>query len=118
MSSQQELIGIHCSACFTKTFPKREFCPNCRSRELTEWNVPQQGTIYSYTVINFPIDKYDDAPYYVGLIAVSSEKKPLITAQLKFKEGQDLQIGQKVTLAVIKNYGPYQRNIVIATLDE
>lgn len=49
---------------------------------------------------------------------MSSEKKPLITAQLKFNDSNSLQIGQKVNLAVIKNYGPFNRNIVLATLVE
>lgn len=118
MESQQEIIGVQCSVCSEKTFPKRNFCPNCRSTNLVDWTVPNQGTIYSYTIVNFPIEKYDEAPYYVGLIAVSSDKKPLITAQVKFQKDENLKIGQKASLSVLNNFGPYHRNIIIATLDE
>ena len=116
MNSQQDIIGVQCLDCSAQTFPKRNFCPNCRSSNLTDWSVPRQGLIYSYTIVNFPIDKYDDAPYYVGLISVGSNKKPLITAQIRFSDADKLKIGQIVTLSVNKNFGPYNRNIVIASI--
>lgn len=118
MNAQQDIIGIQCSNCSTKSFPKRNFCPNCRNTNLNEWLVPQKGSIYSYTIVNFPIDKYEDAPYYVGLISVGSERKPLITAQIKFTDVSKLKIGQIVSLSVNKNFGPYNRNIIVAKLDE
>ena len=114
----QDILGIQCSDCSTKTFPKRNFCPNCRSTKLVEWKVPTEGIIYSYTIVNFPIEKYEDGPYYVGLISVEKNKKPLITAQIKFDDGNNLKIGQKVHLSVNKNFGPYNRNIVVASIDE
>lgn len=116
--STQELIGVQCSDCSTKTFPKRTFCPSCRSTNLKDWNVPSKGVIYSYTIVNFPIERYEDAPYYVGLISVESTSKPLITAQLKFSEPEKIKIGQNVTLSVNNNFGPFNRTIVLASIDE
>ena len=114
----QAITGIVCSDCMTKTFPKRIFCPHCRSTNLTPWDIPSTGIIFSYTIVNFPIEKYEEAPYYVGLISVGEDKKPLITAQLKFFDLNKLQIGQKVHISVNLNFGPYNRNILVATLDE
>lgn len=116
--SSQEILGVQCTSCSTKTFPKRNFCPNCRGTKLKDWIVPSEGVIYSFTIVHFPIEKYENAPYYVGLISFESDKKPLITAQLSFQKEENLQIGKNVTLSVNKNFGPYQRNIVIATLVE
>lgn len=116
--STQEILGVQCTSCSTKTFPKRNFCPNCRSTKLLEWKVPREGVIYSYTIVHFPIEKYDDAPYYVGLISVGSDKKPLITAKLSFKDSTKLKIGQTVHLSVNLSYGFYQRNILVASLDD
>lgn len=112
----QEIIGIECKDCSYRSFPKRSFCPSCRSKNLKDWKVPLEGAIYSYTIVHFPIDKYEDAPYYVGLISVNQEKKPLLTAKLAFKNEKDLQIGVKTYLSVLKNFGPYQRNILVATI--
>ena len=116
--SIQELIGVQCSDCSAKTFPKRTFCPSCRSTNLKDWIVPSKGVIYSYTIVNFPIDHYEDAPYYVGLISVEKTDKPLITAQLKVDEPNKIKIGQNVTLSVNNNFGPFNRTIVIASIDE
>ena len=116
--SSQELIGVQCSDCSTKTFPKRTFCPSCRSTNLKNWNVPSKGIIYSYTIVNFPIDRYENAPYYVGLISVESENKPLITAQIKVDDVNKLKIGQNVTLSVNNNFGPFNRTIVLALIDD
>ena len=116
--SSQKILGVQCTSCSTKTFPKRNFCPNCRSTQLKDWAVPLEGVIYSFTIVHFPIEKYDEAPYYVGLISFESDKKPLITAKLSFQNEENLKIGKSVHLSVIKNFGPYQRNIVIATIDE
>ena len=116
--STHELIGVQCSNCSTKTFPKRSFCPSCRSTKLKDWNVPSKGSIYSYTIVNFPIDQYDDAPYYVGLISVEDTNKPLITAQLRVNETNKLKIGQNVTLFVNNKYGPFNRTIVVASVDD
>ncbi len=114
----EEIIGVQCTSCSTKTFPKRNFCPNCRSMKLQKWKVPTKGVIYSYTIVHFPIEKYDDAPYYVGLISVESDKKPLITAKLSFKDLSKLKIGQTVSLMVNKNFGPFNRNIIVASVDD
>ena len=116
MDSQQ-IIGIECVDCSYKSFPKRLFCPSCHGKNLKEWKVPGQGTIYSYTIVHFPIEKYEDAPYFVGLIAVEKENKPLLTAKLLFNDEKTLKIGQNVTLSVNNKFGPFQRNILIATVD-
>lgn len=116
--SKQGLIGVQCSNCSTKTFPKRTFCPSCRSTSLKEWIVPSKGVIYSYTIVNFPIDRYEDAPYYVGLISVEATAKPMITAQLKFSTPEQIKIGQNVTLSVNNNFGPFKRTIVLASIDD
>ena len=118
LMSSQEIIGIQCKDCITKSFPKRLFCPNCRSMNLSAWTVPSKGVIYSFTIVNFPIDRYEDAPYYVGLISVGSTNKPLITAQIKVDDANKIKIGQNVTLSVNNNFGPFNRSIVLASIDD
>ena len=116
--SIQEIIGSKCADCSNKTFPKRKFCPACRSTNLKDWLVPSEGIIYSYTIVNFPIEKYEDSPYYVGLVSTEGVNKPLITAKITFQNESKLQIGQKVHISVNKNFGPYNRNILVASIDE
>ena len=96
--NSNNVIGIECKKCHYKTFPKRVFCPNCSSTEHSEWIVPSEGSIFSYTIVNFPLSKYEKAPYTVALVAVDgSNKKPLITARLNTSE---ISIGQKVNLSL------------------
>ena len=111
--SNNNLTGTECKQCHYKTFPRRIFCPSCSGIEFNEWQVPNNGSVFSYTVVNFPLNKYEKAPYTVALIKVGDlEKKPLITARVKTSE---VTIGQNVNLTLEKYEETGDRLILTAT---
>ena len=97
MAKTDKIIGQLCTNCQTKIFPRRSFCPNCRKTKFSDWEVPTEGVIYSFTTVNFPLDKYESPPYLVGLISVNEDEKNIVTARLKQNQ---IKIGQKVKLEV------------------
>ena len=49
--------------------------------DINSWEYPLTGEIYSYTTVNFPIQGYENPPYYIGLVKL--EEKNII--YLKFR---------------------------------
>jgi uncharacterized OB-fold protein len=118
MDVKKKIMGIQCRDCYHKTYPKRMFCPNCRSSNLNPWELPTTGFIHSFTVINFPLEKYEASPYFVGLISFEINTKPLVTVNLVSKNTNNLKIGQSVNLSVNNNYGPFNRIVLEATIND
>lgn len=98
--TEERILGSECQDCQTKTYPARIFCPNCRSQNNKPWEVPTQGEVYTYTKVAYPLAGYDNTPYNVGIIKVTDEDMPRVTARIDIPEGQEVKTGQKVTLTV------------------
>ena len=114
MSSTNTISGIVCTNCGKNTYPKRIFCPSCRNKNVKDWLLPTEGTIFSFTVVNFPLEHYTNAPYYVGLISLNNDNKTLVTAKIVSKDAQSITIGQYVTLLVNKFTESGELDILVA----
>ena len=68
------LAGTRCSACGTVTFPAQSGCPKCATGEMVSVELPERGTLWTYTVQAFepkapyrpPADGFQ--PYGVGYV--------------------------------------------------
>lgn len=110
------IIGKSCTACKNKIYPVRSFCPACKKTTFEDWLVPTEGTIFSFTKVNFPLNKYENPPYYVGLISMDPSNKPLLTVRIINKADREIKINQKVHIE-LKNYKESgQKRILTATL--
>lgn len=71
------LIGSRCAGCDTLYFPVAVSCrnPACDDKRLVRAQLPERGTLVSYTVQHFqppPLFRMDDwAPYAIGLVALA-----------------------------------------------
>jgi uncharacterized OB-fold protein len=50
---EPRLIGGRCPNCGRVLFPYRERCPSCASQGVESFPLPEQGTLWSYTVQGF-----------------------------------------------------------------
>lgn len=83
--------GYECSNCHYETMMKIAFCPTCGKQAFQEVEVPDEGTVYSYTTIRVaPPEFISKAPYQVALVELKENLK--LTAFIQ----EEVQIGEKV----------------------
>lgn len=95
------LLGSACSACGAVTFPAQGSCPRCTSGDVEARPLPQQGTLWAFTVQRFPPKTpYLGAdrpftPYAVGYVDLGGQV--LVESRL-VGDPALLRIGQPVRL--------------------
>lgn len=52
LDSPIHLLGARCRACGETFFPKRVFCAACSSDAMDEVELPERGTVQTYTVVH------------------------------------------------------------------
>lgn len=93
------IVGKKCGNCQNIIFPVRLFCNNCRSTDLSDYNLPLKGKIYSFTTVHYPLSHYNNPPYYVGLISFDNDDT-IITARIELGNKEKIEIDQEVELKV------------------
>lgn len=80
--------------CGVESVTKKVYCSICRQEIKNEREVPDEGTVYSYTVIHIAPAEYAElAPYVVALVQLKDSK-----AKLTVRIYGDVQIGDPVQL--------------------
>lgn len=100
------LIGERCSKCGSVYFPRRNICPRCGSRELTDHKLSDKGRVVSWTVVRNPPKEYEKyAPYLVSLVELDDGIRVL--SQLVDVEPDEVKAGMRVevTFRKIKEEG-------------
>lgn len=83
--------------CGIESVTKKVFCSSCGKEITNEFNVPDEGTVYSYTVIQVPPTQFAHlAPYTVALIQLNNSKAK-VTARIL----DQVSIGDRVKLESI-----------------
>ncbi|RMH65740.1 MAG: Zn-ribbon domain-containing OB-fold protein [Calditrichaeota bacterium] len=94
-----KLQGTRCNDCGHLSFPPRLVCPECKSRNYSDYRFKGRGTLYSYTIIYQAPDRFDDqAPYLVGLIDL--EEGVRVTAQLTDMTLDEASIGMPLEMVI------------------
>ncbi len=110
------LIGSHCLGCGTLYFPQMPGCPNpdCHDKRLEQTLLPDEGTLYSYTIQRFqppPLFRMDDwAPYVLGLVDLGAGLR--VMGMLSGIGENDVEIGMKLRLAIEPLYHDTERGEV------
>ena len=99
-TTQNIITGSECVECKTITYPPRLICPKCRGTSFTTVNIPNEGKIYSYTIINIPMVHYNNPPYIHELIYFEQNSYLKVTARLEISNGKEPIIDQKVQLSM------------------
>jgi len=92
------LEAVKCSKEGHVYFPPRRVAPGTLDGSTLEpYKLPDNGTIYTYTIIEVPPSQFkDEAPYVVGIIELSDGTK--IMCQITDCEPDKLEVGQAVKL--------------------
>ena len=92
------LEAVKCSKTGEVFFPPRMVAPGTLDGSTLEpHQLPNDGTIFTYTVIEVPPSQFkDEAPYVVAIVELSDGTK--VMCQVADCDPEKLEIGQKVKL--------------------
>ena len=96
MKDHARFVGTRCTACHLTYVPATMFCERCFS-ELDEWvEVPNQGTVFTYTVLHLDLDDGPlDPPAVLAYVKLDESDGGLVH-YLGEVEPDHLSIGMEV----------------------
>ena len=103
---RHELVLPRCNACSTSFFYPRERCPECLSADLTWYRAGGKGHIYSFTIIEQPVDRtfLEEVPYIYAIIQL--DDGPRMISNVVDCAIEDVRVDMPVT-AVFDDVTPY-----------
>ncbi|MDB5582695.1 MAG: hypothetical protein JWR80_7871 [Bradyrhizobium sp.] len=75
-SGAPRLIGGSCRKCQALSFPVAAVCTNCLSEDIAPVELPEQGTLYSYSIVH-QAPKGWAVPYALGYIDLPGDVRVL-----------------------------------------
>ena len=103
---RHELVLPRCNACSNSFFYPRERCPECLSADLTWYRAGGKGHIYSFTIIEQPVDRtfLEEVPYIYAIIQL--DDGPRMISNVVDCAIEDVRVDMPVT-AVFDDVTPY-----------
>ncbi len=105
------LVGIKCSDCGYTSYPPKAACPKCSSRNVSRISLGSSGKVVSYTVINVPIEGFENMlPLVIALVETDNGR---VLTQLTNVKPEEVYIGMEVEATVrrsattLDGYVPY-----------
>ena len=108
-SDRPQLIASRCSACEDVVFPRQQSCPDCSSDDVEEILLSRRGTVWTWTIQNFPPpippyagsgDRDTFIPYGVAYIELPEGIR--VEARLTENDPEKLSIGMEMELVIEK----------------
>ena len=107
-SNNPQLIASKCAGCGEITFPKQDSCPACAGRDPEEILLSQRGTLWTFTVQNFPPprpfigpnDRENFIPFGVGYVELPEGIR--VEGRLTVNDAARLDIGMEMELSIEK----------------
>jgi len=106
-SDSPQLIASRCSACGDVVFPRQQSCPECSSEDVEETLLSRRGTIWTWTIQNFPPpippyagsgDRDTFVPYGVAYVELPEGVR--VEGRLTENDPEKLSIGMEMELVV------------------
>lgn len=107
-SDNPHLLGSTCRACHAVTFPQKKSCPRCCSQDVELTELAQRGTLWTWTVQEFPPKSppYASgeaegrfAPFGIGYVELPGQVR--VEARLTVSDPARLRIGMPMELAIV-----------------
>ena len=109
--SEGKILATKCKSCGQLYFPPQADCSKCRKGDMKWVDLPREGKLITYTMINVKPSSfahYED--YIVGIAELENGIKVL--AWVREKDPKKLRVGQRVKLEVVRrqpeNYFVYE----------
>jgi uncharacterized OB-fold protein len=98
-TKSHKLVLPRCNACSHLFFYPRERCPNCLSGDLSWVESEGKGRVYSFTIIQQPVDKafLEDIPYIYAIIQL--DEGPRMISNVIDCAIEDVCVDMAVTVA-------------------
>ena len=95
------LTTTKCKTCGKLSWPPRIVCPDCLSETLEWVNLGAEGELYAFTEMRLgaPLGFLEDVPFCIGIVKIGGL---LLSARIDNVKYDDLRIGDKVKLKIIK----------------
>jgi uncharacterized OB-fold protein len=88
---------LRCESCDAAELPPRNTCPECGSTAVVARDLPETGTVLTFTEVRTTIEKFEaEAPYTVVIVALADGLR--LGGQLR--NADDVDIGDRVRLGV------------------
>lgn len=93
------LIGSRCSSCGAEFFPPVYRCRKCGSEKIVDKEMPQTGTIVTYTQLHEPLPGFEaQAPFYLAVVKLENGTKVL--TQIVDSPDESVKTGARVKAVV------------------
>ena len=89
--SMKRLMAYKCENCGQKTCIKYSVCPNCRKRDISNFEIDGPGTVITYTKLYAVPKGIDEMPLILGIIKFNGGIQ--VTGQLV---NEEVKVGDKV----------------------
>jgi hypothetical protein len=94
--------GTVCKKCGAKFFPPRADCATCLSKEMDWFDVPEKGTLETFTTAYYaPFGFEADPPYTMGVVNFDGGLK-LFARIAKEIKPEDVKVGMGVSVRPLK----------------
>jgi uncharacterized OB-fold protein len=94
------LLGGHCAACAAYHFPASANCPYCGAEGCTTRELSDHGALCLFTTVtNRPPGYLGEVPFGFGVVELPEGMR--LIARLTESDGERLQIGMPVRLAIV-----------------
>ncbi len=92
------LVGTRCASCGDQAFPPMALCANCESLEkMEETLLPLEGRVLTHTRCRTVLPGFSPG-YVLAWIKLEGEKAPVLCAQVETDDGEEIEIGARVTM--------------------
>jgi uncharacterized protein len=110
-SDDPHLLGSRCGECATVTFPAQSSCPRCNSEDMKNIELPDRGTLWTFTTQGFrpkspPEGGYLGGdteetfePYAIGYVELPEHCK--VESRLTGAPLDEFRIGMEMELAIV-----------------
>jgi len=96
-----KLMGAKCNKCGKLSVPPKPMCSQCFSKDLKWKELPEEGTLLTYTVIHVSPKKFQSlAPYAVGIVKLEEGVK--LPGIIKDVDLDKIQVGMKLAVGFEK----------------
>lgn len=103
------LLASRCKKCGQLHFPAGSICLACRSNELTEIELSNEGELFCETQVHMKTPRFA-AGYYVGYVALPEGIR--VFSQLRAVEGKPFKIGMKMKLELVPIFQEDGKDVV------
>jgi len=92
------MLGTNCSSCGRYSFPFRQICVFCHSKEVQKTYLSHTGKLHTFTICRVPVPNMSP-PYAMGYIDLP---EGLMISQLAQWTEKELKIGMEMEMVVEK----------------